>query len=107
MKAKEYINGFVAVFCPGCNCIHAMNIHRDGEPKWEFNNDFESPTFSPSVLVRTGKYVDPDFQDEDGLSSICHSFIKNGSIQFLTDSTHHLSGKTVPLPETDNWNYQF
>lgn len=32
---------------------------------------------------------------------ICHSFIKDGMIQFLGDCTHELKGKTVKLPEVE------
>lgn len=39
----------------------------------------------PQLLVRLG----PDKR--------CHSFIKDGKMQFLADSTHELSGKTVEL----------
>jgi len=28
---------------------------------------------------------------------ICHSFITDGKIQFLSDCTHHLAGQTVDL----------
>jgi hypothetical protein len=29
----------------------------------------------------------------------CHSFVTDGRIQFLSDSTHALAGQTVDLPE--------
>ena len=32
-------------------------------------------------------------------SSVCHSFITDGRIQFLGDCTHELKGQTVELPE--------
>jgi len=31
--------------------------------------------------------------------NICHSFIRDGKIQFLGDCTHALAGQTVDLPE--------
>jgi len=30
---------------------------------------------------------------------VCHSFVRNGFIEFLTDSTHEFAGKTVALEE--------
>ena len=43
--------------------------------------------FSPSVLVT-----------KPPTPYACHSFVTDGRIQFLTDSTHTLAGQTVPLP---------
>ena len=68
-------------YCPGCKCNHAVN---DG---WKV--DIESTTLSPSVLVRGGWTRDQR----------CHSFVRNGSIQFLNDCTHDLAGKTVKMEE--------
>ncbi len=53
---------------------------------WEFNGDFEKPTFYPSVLVRGGDIN-------------CHSFIKNGMIQFLHDCSHKMKNATVKIPD--------
>lgn len=70
------------IFCPGCKYIHAMSpeIHT-------FNGDFDKPTFSPSLLCNW----DPE--------KVCHSFIREGFIQFLMDCSHSLKGQTVELPE--------
>jgi hypothetical protein len=38
-------------------------------------------------------------EDADFNCGICHSFIKDGMIQFLDDCTHALAGQTVPLGE--------
>ena len=32
-------------------------------------------------------------------TKVCHSFIRDGRIQFLGDCTHHLAGQTVDLPD--------
>jgi hypothetical protein len=78
--------------CPGCKCCHGVwTKKRDNYPHWKFNGDLENPTLSPSVLVRFGP---------NG-SNVCHSFIKNGMIEFLSDCTHDLKGKTVPLPDVE------
>jgi hypothetical protein len=37
----------------------------------------------------------------DHIDMVCHSFVRDGRIEFLSDSTHHLSGQTVELPEVD------
>lgn len=62
------------------------SVHAAGKPHWGFNGSLDSPTFAPSVLQRAGDYV-------------CHSFVRDGAIEFLGDCTHGLAGQTVPLPE--------
>ena len=59
-----------------------------GKPVWGFNGDLERPTFTPSVLWTTGH-------------DICHSFVRDGRIQFLPDCTHALASQTVELPEIE------
>lgn len=76
-------------FCPGCNYAHVIRTR--GEKAWQWNGDVNAPTFSPSYLVGPGT------------KSQCHSFIKNGRIEFLNDCWHELKGQTVDLP---NWPYE-
>lgn len=78
--------------CPGCETLHTVGTG------WTFNGDMLSPTFQPSILLRKG--VEP--QDKRP-HSICHSFIRDGQIQFLGDCTHSLAGKTVPLIDLPDW----
>ncbi|BAS10570.1 hypothetical protein AHiyo4_39920 [Arthrobacter sp. Hiyo4] len=33
----------------------------------------------------------------------CHSFVRNGHIEFLSDSTHELAGQTMALPPLPEW----
>lgn len=80
--AEEY-----AFFCPGCECGHWVRV-RGPQPVWQWNERPAAPTISPSLLVR-GEFV-------------CHSFITDGRIQFLPDSTHALSGKTVEIPDWED-----
>lgn len=87
--------------CPGCEHLHQISDKTDTGPghKWEFNGDLDRPTFSPSYLLwhpgmRGGKATGER-------TNICHSFIKDGKIQFLNDCFHHLAGKTVDLPEIE------
>ena len=81
--------------CPGCGSIH--QVHHGGfDMNWKFDGNKEFPTFSPSLLVIYGNG-----------NTKCHSFIKAGRIQFCSDSTHDLAGKTVDIPEWEhkNWNH--
>lgn len=79
-------------------------------PVWSFNGDLERPTLSPSILSRSGHYVpghtgqcwctpDPDGEDWGFKCGVCHSFVREGRIEFLSDCTHVLAGQTVDLPE--------
>jgi hypothetical protein len=73
--------------CPGCGCDHMFDCRADGNrPSWTFDGDLERPTFSPSLFY-------PD--------RVCHSFVRDGRIEFLADCTHSLAGRTVELPEAD------
>jgi len=75
--------------CPGCNCEHAF------DNRWSFNQDFEKPTISPS-FKQVGFL---GFDNEEPTYGTCHSFIKNGMIQYLGDCTHKLKGQTVELKD--------
>lgn len=93
MKIEPIENGGETVgyifMCPGCKMHHVVytkNIRNN--PVWEFNGDLEKPTFYPSILVTW-----------PGTKNICHSFVKEGRIQFLSDCTHEFAGKTVELEE--------
>jgi len=70
--------------CPGCHDVHLV----DG--RWSFNNDQEKPTFQPSLKRTRPGYC-------------CHSFVRDGKIQFLGDCTHELAGQTVEIPDWDGW----
>lgn len=77
-------------YCPGCQCSHGVwTLERATKPRWEFNGDMDKPTFSPSLNVNMGDL------------GRCHSFVKNGFIQFLGDCTHELKGQTVKIPDTE------
>lgn len=36
-----------------------------------------------------------------GKTHVCHSFIRDGRIEFLSDCTHALAGQTVDLPDIE------
>ena len=105
MKARlQHVNDHgieydVLVFCcPGC----AENDGNDGfhmipvntsvhSPSWDWDGNLEAPTLSPSILTRgVGR-------------AVCHSFLKAGVFQFLTDSTHSLAGRNVEMPTLPVW----
>lgn len=77
-------------WCPGCRCLHCIRtsppLDKPGWDTWQYNGDENAPTFSPSVLTTCPGHP---------VRSVCHIFVKAGEIQFLSDSTHYLSGRTV------------
>lgn len=86
--------------CPGCDEVHYIAVRKPmaNGAAWSFNGNPDGPTFSPSLLIRTGRAVDPNFVREEGdPPDVCHSFIRDGQWQFCGDSTHHLAGQTVPI----------
>lgn len=102
----------VSIFCPACDETHQLYVEpKEGRVCWGFNNDFHKPTFTPSLLVRRGHYAqgqsktaedcyycnDPEGKECGYKCGICHSFIKDGMIQYLNDCTHEMAGQTVEL----------
>lgn len=80
--------------CPGCRNNHGITVGCKNKigAEWTWNGDLVKPTIHPSVLSRIEFPRDP-VRD----TQICHSFIRDGQIQFLDDCTHSLSGQTVAL----------
>lgn len=81
--------------CPGCDMMHAVNVDNQKSPCWSWNNDLIKPTFTPSILVRWNF-------GEERVPKICHSFVNDGNIKFLSDCTHEHAGKTLPLTPVDD-----
>ena len=88
--ASEPNGGRRLVFwCPGCDEPHMPPI--EGSNPWTWNGSRDLPTLSPSILVT------------DHAGSRCHSFLRDGRLEFLNDCTHKLAGQTVDLPD---WPYE-
>lgn len=75
-------------WCPGCKDVHLIYTHPSMGIHWQFDGNLEEPTFSPSLLRYANKS-----------SPRCHTFVRNGQIQFLGDCEHELKGQTVEIPE--------
>ena len=80
--------------CPGCDRWHGVQHGSDTGPNWGWNGRLDKPTITPSVLV---SYPGADAGIDGAPPAVCHSFVTDGRIQFLNDSTHPLAGKTVEL----------
>ena len=84
--------GILMFSCPACKQAHQIQVGKGDGPRWGWNGDYNSPTFTPSLRVKW--YEGPEHK-----LCMCHSFITDGRIQFLGDSTHVLAKQTVDLPE--------
>lgn len=84
---------YYAFFCPGCGNAHAVTVNgrkNDCGATWQWNGSMDKPTFHPSIHC-----------NRDMPELCCHSFVRDGVIQFLGDCYHSLKGQTVLLP---NWD---
>lgn len=112
--------GGLAFNCPGCGEGHIVWVGEGPGPRWGYNGNPDAPTFSPSILVRGVRieggnaeldrildtYKLPEDRErmlaDKRINTVCHSFVTDGKIQFLSDCTHELAGQTVPLPDIDD-----
>lgn len=93
-KLHKIVDCYFVFWCPGCEMSHA--VPTKGYPRdcvWEWNGSVDSPTFNPSIRVRQ-----PRYEGDTEYTHVCHSFVRDGKIMYLTDSTHMYAGKTIDLP---------
>ncbi len=116
-KLRSMEGGHIAFWCPGCNQAHTIRLRTDTTDGWGYCGNVESPTFTPSVLCRSGHYAPINagkdcwctFEERNGNKPAftcyqCHLFVTKGKILFLTDCSHALAGQTVDLPDfPDDW----
>lgn len=96
-KFFEWRPGIYLFNCPGCNFTHQVATKESkANVTWDFNDDLVNPTVMPSILMHWS-------QGPKKVEERCHSYIRDGKIQFLNDCTHALAGQTVDLPV---WNDQ-
>ena len=81
--------------CPGCKCSHGVPVPPHPHA-WQWNGSLDAPTLSPSVVVR---YEDIGGGLPKDRPAVCHCFIRDGRIEFLSDCTHDHAGKTVEMIE--------
>lgn len=97
-KLRSLEGGRVMFWCPGCDGAHQVRVGEGSGPRWGYNDNPDSPTFTPSINVT---YNGPDAGIDGAPPAVCHSFVTDGRIQFLNDCTHSLAGQTVELPDFD------
>lgn len=112
IKEIEISNGHnkLRFICPGCNEEHQITR------SWDFDGNFEQPTISPSIKVtfeysselnnkkakefflKKGRFPTRKELPYD-IKQICHSYIKNGKIEYLGNCHHKLKNQTIDLPQ--------
>lgn len=85
------------MWCPGCDAsvmIPVKGPTGDMPPgtNWDWNGSTERPTFDPSIL-----------QHKSGSRPLCHSYVRDGRWQFLSDCEHSLAGQTVDMVPLPDW----
>lgn len=97
--------------CPACNDFHGVRTDPKHGAVWKFNGDLNKPTFSPSILVRSGHFAKQtggcwctyNTAHPDEPSSFkcyrCHSIIEDGKIRYFSDCSHSFAGQTLDLSE--------
>lgn len=90
MKLRWIDETLVEYWCPGCGREHTINLDLDlkaqGVPTWALTGPDEAFTLQPSVNC-----TPPE-------GPVCHSWVRDGRIEFLGDCTHALKGQTVDVP---------
>jgi hypothetical protein len=101
--------------CPGCvaggpdgyDGIHLLPVNAPanlGKPSWDWDGNEEAPTLSPSILTN-GTRGEPSRLDEEGKPVFprCHSYLRAGVFEFLSDCEHPLVGQKVPMVDLPEW----
>ena len=63
-KLRITEDGMLIYYCPGCKQNHGVYVDKKHAHNWNFDDNYEKPTFSPSILIRSGHYV-PGYKSED------------------------------------------
>jgi hypothetical protein len=90
-KLHQIEENYYAFHCPGCGCGHAVTVNgkKNGcNASWGWNGSMDKPTFTPSINCNA-----------DAPKYHCHSFVKDGMIQFLGDCFHALASQTIEIPD--------
>lgn len=109
MKIKDIAHGQTGeivqrrFMCPACRTNHVVSTG------WGYNGNPDAPTLTPSILATglrkeidaNGNWTGDYERDLTGapLPLLCHSYVTDGRIQFLTDCLHAMAGQTVDLPD--------
>jgi hypothetical protein len=88
IRLKVFPDGRAEFRCPACGRPHGLRV--EGPKAWTWNGNAERPTLQPSIDWRRPKGDQP--------GDHCHSYVRDGFIEYLADCTHSQAGKTLELP---------
>jgi len=71
-------------WCPGCDKYHVVSPE-----KHSWNGSMDKPSFSPSLLCNPPDHNPP----------LCHSWMTDGVIKYLSDCEHSLANKEIEIPD--------
>jgi hypothetical protein len=110
---REATEDRIHFWCPACDRAHGIRVARPGiSGGWTWDGNVDAPTFSPSLLVKTTDFTPAGRATHDSWVAagcpqphptcefadvVCHSFVRNGMIDFLPDCTHHMACLRVPM----------
>ncbi len=86
-KTSRTDDGRTLFWCVGCDEHHWI------DDSWAITGPEDKPTFSPSVLCAGFS--------AHSIERTCHSFIREGMIEYLSDCTHSLAGQTVQMVDLE------
>lgn len=99
---------FVSFKCPGCGHTHRLNVGKSGNPRWSWNGSESKPTLNPSIRMQATQRITDEMasrimagENIEPKKIVCHSFVRDGYIQFLADCTHKLACRVVELRGID------
>lgn len=85
-------------YCPACKYDHYVRVSSTDKSLsiWTVTGVKEDkPTVSPSLLINARCH------QRNPKAILCHSFIRDGKIQYLNDCTHSMAGQTIEIPDYD------
>lgn len=88
-NGEKYHHTQYLYYCEGCKTSHAFGLKSEGG-NHDFNMDLNNPTVSPSLVANFSP------------GTMCHSFIRNGKIEYLNDCWHDLKGRTIELSNVED-----
>ena len=93
-------------WCPGCGCGHVFQCG-DGfahPQRWEFDGNYDNPSFSPSLrmFTRVTREEGDRLVDTGEQQTTCHLHVQAGELRYCGDCPHAMNGKTIPMQDIPN-----
>lgn len=98
-------------WCPGCECMHYIATDGGPSPVWQFDDNLDAPTFTPSLRIFIPAMEPHGEYPARPEQTLCHLYVKEGQIEYLADSSDHELRGFVPMTDLDTiknygWGYE-